>query len=351
MIESELFGLNGYVALAHIEDYLRLPDRVRRIGAAMAPEDIVAAGAPLGTRRNFISITATMLHYFGGREILTNLDEIHPSADLEEHLAVLRFWRRVTIAMRCDGALLNGDADPADSCRVAPPELVEQTASELITATPESIAVLRRFVAAVTSLCFLENCESRLTTCDTGPYPVAGGKRLALRELVTDRDGYYPWAEHTPDRLPHHRFVVALELPDDVEMRTNIWGTAYFTPGDYLKRVSAFRVYTTDSGRLGSLTLEELAPITRTVLAVQRELYRHFAEMSQRERTFAGARMYAWKMKSWAAAAGCEDRIDWELSPRVTGLYDRFSDEAAAAEVFGAALVPPERVSAFRPLA
>jgi hypothetical protein len=350
VLESEFFRLNAYLVLSHIEDYLRLPDRLRTISAAKAPEAIVRQGLPLGTRRNFIGITAMMVHYFGGREMLVNLDEIHPAADLDDHVAVLDFWRRATIAMRCDGALLNSEATPPDSCRVADPAMIERIQADLIRAAPELIAVLRRFVAAVSSLCFLENCESRIATCDTGPYPTGDRRYLALRELITDRDGFYPWAAHAPHTLPHHRFVVALQLPAQVEMHTNLWGTAYFVPPDYLDRVLAFRVYTTDKGRLDPLTVHEFETLTETVLRVQRELYRHFSEMSVRERTFAGVQMYAWKMKSWALAAGCLDEIDWDISRRIREGYERFTDDRYAAKIVGDALVPLDRPSTFRPL-
>ncbi|MGH9022858.1 MAG: hypothetical protein ACRDV9_07145 [Acidimicrobiia bacterium] len=349
-IESELFPMNAYISMAHVEDYLQLPVRLVRITRDTAPEALLASGLRVGTKRNFINLAAMLVHYLGGREILIDLDEIDPASDLDDHLEVLEFWRRATIALRRDEVLLNSDTDPPNSSLVAGDDILAQVADELIPAEPSVAHAVRRFTAIVTAYCYLENCDSRLAVCDTGPYRHSPDRFLVLREMTTDAAGWFPWADEVRHILPHHNFVVAFELPVRIEMETNIWGTAWFRPGDYLAQATGMRVYETDHGRLTPLAMAELVPVTAAVRSAHRRLYRHFAEMSRRERAFAAAKMYAWKAKPWADAAGCLADIDWELSWRTAALYDRLADDSYARELLGGVLIPPDRPGCFRPL-
>lgn len=350
MFESELFPLNSYITMGHLEDYLQMPDRIRAIEAGAAVEDIVRGGLPVGSKRNFISLMAVLLHYFAGRELFIELGDVDLSSDLEDHLVVLDFWRRGTIALRTDDVLSNVDATPTCSSRVIDPAVLERITNDLIPVDSGMLSVVRHLSAQLLAYCFLENCDSRMAVCDTGPYPINGGGRfIALREMCLDT-GDFEWTEGIRDLVPHHNFVVAYAFGDDVEMETNIWGTGWFTPHDYLKHLNAVRVYVTDNGALAPLTVAELRPLTAAIRKAHKELYVRYAQMSRRERALCATRMYAWKLKPWARAAGTLDDIGWDLSPRVLQFYDRLADTAFALELLGNVFVPQDRDGVFRPL-
>jgi hypothetical protein len=348
VFESEMFPISAYVVMSHVEDYLQLPGRLRTIASAVDPYELFSRGLPVGSLRNFIGLMSTLLHYLSGREILIDLGEIDPSSDLRDHLDVLRFWRRGLHGLfgveRLPTPELAGTVRPLHRDRV------EQIIGELIPAEPDVASVVRRFGATLTSYCFLENCDSRLATCDTGPYAIDGDRHLALRELIIDCDGRYPWVDAIRDQLPRHAFVIAYELPRSVSMSVNVWGTAAFHPSDYHAKATGLRVYAVDHDRLLPLTIAELRPLIRTFEAAQERLYRDFAQMSRQDRTLCGVHMYAWKTKSWATAAGCLDRIDWSLSPRVLGLYERYAETLDASRTFADAVISNQRPGSFRPL-
>ncbi|HVW33938.1 MAG TPA: hypothetical protein VHL53_15495 [Acidimicrobiia bacterium] len=351
VFESELFGMNTYIIMAHLEDYLRMPQRMRTIAAAMAPEDVARAGLPVGTKKNFICLVAMPLHYLAGRELFIDLGELDRSSDLDDHLEVLNFWRRATIALRTDGVLANIDAEPRDSSRVLEGEQLEALTADLVPADDEVRSTVRKFGAQLMSYCFLENCDSRMAVCDTGPYPLGReGGLLALRELTTDATGDFPWTEGLRDLLPYHNFVIAYGLPASVKMENNIWGTAWFTPTDYLKQLTHARVYVTDNATLQALPMAELESVTAALRQAHKRLYLKFSEMSVRDRTICATQMYAWKLKSWARAAGCFDEIDWELSSRVVSMFERLSDDDYALQLLGGVFVPQSRDSVWGPL-
>lgn len=139
-----------------------------------------------------------------------------------------------------------------------------------------------------------------------------------------------------------------LDVASDLE--NNIWGTAWFDPHDYLKQLAKVRFYIADSGTLRPLTIAELEPLTATVRKSHKELYVRYAQMSRKERAVCATKVYAWKLKSWARAAGAFEEIRWELSPRVLQMYDLVSDNDYALDLLGRVFVPPERESVFRPI-
>jgi len=322
---------------------------MRIIEEKMAVEEILRTSLFLGTKRNFISLMALFLHYFAGRELFIALDDIDAASDLDDHLVVLDFWRRATLTMRTDGVLTNVDAKPSNSSRVVDAETLQRISDDLIPVDTGILKTSRDLSAQLLSHCFLENCDSRIAVCDTGPYRLKDGTFIALRELCLDT-GDFEWTSGIRELIPHHNFVLAYCFDDSVEMENNIWGTAWFNPHDYLKQLKRVRFYITDSGTLQPLTIAELVPITNAVKKAHRDLYVRYAQMSRRERTICATKLYAWKLKSWARAAGATEEIDWDLSPRVTAMYDRFSDNEAALGLLGDVFVPPSRDGVFRPI-
>lgn len=118
VFESELFGMNTYILMSMMEDYLRVPDRIRKITEKFTATELVAKELSIGTKKNFINLAAMPLHYMTGREIFVDLGENTLEQGLDDQLTVLRFWREATIAMREDNVLFNMDAEPANSARV-----------------------------------------------------------------------------------------------------------------------------------------------------------------------------------------------------------------------------------------
>jgi hypothetical protein len=349
MFESELFPLNSYITMGHLEDYLQLPDRIRMVNAKKSAEEIVRSRLHIGSKINFICLAAILLHYLAGRELFIELGDIDQASDLEDHLVVLDFWRRATIALRSDDVLTNMDGEPADSAKVIDDSTLARVANDLVPIDSGTLSTVRQLSAQLMAYCFLENCDSRMAVCDTGPYVLGDGQFLCLRELCTDT-GDFEWTEGIRQLIPHHNFVIAYAFGHDVKMENNVWGTAWFTPHDYLKHLAKVRVYITDTGSLQPLTVAEMRPLTAAVRRAHKELYVRYAQMSRKERAICATEMYAWKLKSWARAAGVFDDIDWVLSPRVLHMYDPLLDNDYALRLLGDVFVPPGRDSVFRPL-
>lgn len=350
VFESELFGMNTYILMSMMEDYLQVPDRIRTILRHATPEELVRRGLPIGSKRSFINLAAMPLHYMTGRELFVDLGRNPLSEGLEDQLEVLRFWRRATIAMRTDGALFNMDAEPPNSSHVVGPELLDEILGQLEPVDPGSAGTLRKFAVRLTAYAFLENCDARTAVCDTGPYDLGDGTFLALRELCTDGDGDFPWVDGIRETMPEHHFVIAYRLPDSVNMDNNVWGTAWFTPSDYLGEVLEARVFAVRNGELRALSQEDVVSLTTDIRKAHRALYARLAGTDPEERNLYATQMYSWKLKAWARLAGCYDEIDWEISPEIVESYERFKDPGVALGLIGGVFVPADRDGCFRPI-
>ena len=89
---------------------------------------------PIGNKRSFINLAAMPLHYLTGRELFVDLGENTLAHGLDDQLAVLRFWREATIAMRTDGVLYNMHADPPNSSHVVGEALMAEIRGHLLPA-------------------------------------------------------------------------------------------------------------------------------------------------------------------------------------------------------------------------
>ncbi|MCW4354719.1 hypothetical protein ONR57_15530 [Hoyosella sp. YIM 151337] len=350
VFESELFGMNTYILMSMMEDYLRVPERMRIIRQHATPTELVRKALPIGNKRSFINLAATPLHYLTGRELFVDLGEDSLSDGLDDQLEVLRFWREATIAMRTDGVLFNMDAEPPNSSHVINDDLLAEIRASLLPADAGVKAGIRKFGARLTAYAFLENCDARTAVCDTGPYQLEDGSFLALRETCADGDGDFPWVDGIRETLPYHHFVIAYRLPATVKMDNNVWGTAWFTPSDYQAEIIETRVFCTDGGDLRPLDADEVTVATNAIRKAHRALYQRLAETDPEERNLYATQMYAWKLKAWARLAGCYDEIDWSITPRIAESYKKFSDPDLALKLIGGVFVPQDRDGCFRPL-
>ncbi len=91
--------MNTYILMSMMEDYLRVPERIRTIRKHATPTELVRKALPIGNKRSFINLAATPLHYLTGRELFVDLGENSLSDGLADQLEVLRFWREAPL--RC----------------------------------------------------------------------------------------------------------------------------------------------------------------------------------------------------------------------------------------------------------
>jgi hypothetical protein len=312
-LESALIPVTAYIVVACAEAFLRYPEMMRRIDAALPAEEIGRRARRPGCQVDTCYLWSVSNFFLLGRKIMGMLD---PSGDDPVATAtVLDFWERAAMAYRGgDGtrqAWDTGTALPYDEGIVA--VLLEGVAP---IEDDEHRAIVKRFSATLVNHLFLLYFDTRAGYGDTGPYPVPGhpGRSLLVRDFYRLGHGDFPWSDVAAD-IPYHHLTAAMVL-EGVDFRVTDFGTSNHTPEDYLDHLVGFALHTTDGLPPGELRLvppEEYDDIVGAVRKAQAQHYRNIAAMSRDEKIRAGAYVYFTFLRPFAEEAGIADELDWTV--------------------------------------
>jgi hypothetical protein len=311
-LESALIPVTAYIVVACAEAYLRYPEMVRRIDAAMPAEEIGRRARRPGCQVDTCYLWSIANFYLLGRKIMSMLDPA--SDDPEATATVLDFWERAAMAYRGDGtrqAWDTGTATPYDGATIA--RLLEGTVP---IADEEHRAEVKRFSATLVNHLFLLYFDTRAGYGDTGPYPVPGhpDRTVIVRDLYRLSQGDFPWSDVAAG-VPYHHLTAAMVL-EGVESRITDFGTSNHTPEDYLDHLVGFGLFTTDGlppGELAPVPLGEHAGIVAAVRSAQAAHYRNIAKMTRDEKIRAGAYVYFTFLRPFAEEAGVAEELDWSV--------------------------------------
>jgi hypothetical protein len=226
---------------------------------------------------------------------------------------VLDFWRRAALAYRGDGNVQAWDAGFVN--RPYHDDVVRALVEGSAAVDDEQRAVVKRFNATLVAYLFLLYFDTRVGVGDTGPWPLPDGRTLLVRDYYQLGQSDFAWSDVAAD-VPYRNLTAALVL-DDVGVKVNDWGTSVTDPEDYLDRLAAFGLYTTDGGGLRPVAFEELDGVAAAVRQAQARHYRNVAAMTRRQKIDAGAYVYFSFLRPFAEVAGVAGDLDWTV-PRDT---------------------------------
>ena len=348
--QSQLIPVTPYILVACCEAFLRYPEMVRVIDAALPAERIGALGRRPDSRINTVYLWSIANFFLVGRKVFTQMD---PSLDtVDGAFAVLDFWDRAAGGFRGDGTRMAHDT--GGTVRVYEPDLVQRVA-EAAVASPvdeELRPELQRINATLVNYLFLLNFDTRVGSGDTGPYDLGAmglgpaGTTMVLRDFYRMGRGDFWWTDVAED-VPHQHLLAGLVLRD-VEARITDFGTTNTVPEDYLDRLVGFALFTADGGSAGSLRpvpLDDLRAQAAAVRVAERALYRRIARMDEDEMIRCGAEVYFTFLRPFAEAAGVADQLDWSVPRDIRPpVYDLL---VAAGRELGANPPPPEDPSEY----
>ena len=316
-LESGLIPVSAYIVDACAEAYFRYPALVAEIEAAMAPERIAVAGRRPGVQVNPVYLWSIANFYLVGRKVLQQLPDF--ADDVEATWRVLDFWERAALAYRGDGHAQAWDAGlwvrPYGDDVLAP--LLDSVRPVGSAAGAVDPAAVRRLSATLMSYLFLLYFDTRVGTGDTGPYPLADGRVLIVRDFYRLSTSDFSWSDVARE-VPYRNLTAALVL-EGVDVKVNDWGTSVTDPEDYLERVVGFGLCTSDTpdGSLAPVPVGEIDDIVAAVRRAQAAHYRNVAAMTKADKIRCGAYVYFTFLRPFAEVAGVADRLDWTV-PRDT---------------------------------
>lgn len=324
-LESALIPVTAYIVVACAEAFLRYPEMIRQIDAAMPAEEIGHRARRPGCQVDTCYLWSISNFFLLGRKIMAMLDPT--SDDPAETATVLDFWERAALAHRGDGTRQAWDTGTS---RPYPDEIVTALLADVAPIVDDDHrAQVKRFSATLVNHLFLLYFDTRAGYGDTGPYEVPGnpGRSLLVRDFYRLAQGDFPWSTVAKD-VPYHHLTAAMVL-EGVGSTFTDFGTSNHTPEDYLDHLVGFALYTTDGMPPGEVRLvpdAEYDAIIAAVRTAQRQHYRNIAAMTRDEKIRAGAYVYFSFLRPFAEMAGVADELDWTVPRDLPGpVYELMS--------------------------
>jgi len=318
-LESKLIPVSAYILIGSVECYWRYPELMAAIDAAMPAEKIGARGRRPGTQVNAVNLWSIANVFLHGRQILILLGQIPSDHEPERSAAVLDFWRRA--APNYHGGHLAAWETKGPSLTPYEPDVIAALYDATAPVDDETGAVMKRLNALLMSYLFLLYFDTRAGIGDTGPYPLADGRVLLVRDFSKLGVSDFAWSHDVAQDVPYRNLTAAFVL-NGVDLTVNDWGTSTTRPEDYLDRVERFGLFTTDDGNVAPVPLAEMPAISAAVKQAQAKQYRLIAAMSRRERLNAGAYVYFTFLRPFADVAGVADALDWSLPNASLPVYE-----------------------------
>jgi|TARA_B110001454_G_scaffold81052_1_gene78139 hypothetical protein len=307
---SQLIPVTQYVTVSCIEAFLRYPEAVTTIAAAMPPEEIGAAARRPGCQVDSVFLWGIANFFLIGRNVMAMVD---PTLDsVERTRTVLDFWARASHAYR-GGPHLHA-AEVGNRVDVLSPEMVAHLAAGATRVDDERRDRIRRANATLINHLFLLYFDTRVGHADTGPYRLEDGRTLIVRDFYRLGESDFSWSGVAAG-VPHRNLTAALVLDPQVEVSITDYGTTISSPEDYLEHLNGFGLYTTDGVVPGGLPVplsdQELEATAAAAKVAQRKHYRDIVAMDRDERIACGAYVYFTFLRPFAEIAGVADEIDW----------------------------------------
>lgn len=316
-LESKIIPVSAYIVTACIEAFLRYPDMMRAIDAALPAEEIGRRARRPGCRVNTVYLWSISNFFLIGRKVYELIDPAK-AHDVAEVHTVLDFWERAARGFRGDGTVQAHDTGTA---AVYSQDVVDTLLAGVVPVDDAELrASIRSFNATLVAWLFLLYFDTRVGHGDTGPYPLPPADDGTPRVLVV-RDFYdmaqsdFWWSGVAAD-VPYRNLTAALVLEGVTVDRITDFGTSYTTPEDFLDHLVGFGLHTTDGcepGELRRVPLDEMPAIIKAVRTAQSAHYRNIAAMDRDEKIRCGAYVYFSFLRPFALEAGVADRLDWTV--------------------------------------
>jgi hypothetical protein len=318
-LESRLIPVSAYILVSAAEAWYRWPDLAAAIDKALPAEEIGRAGRRPGMRVNAVHLWSAANIYLTGRKLLTAFGLVDDEP--ERTWTVLDFWRRAAHAYRGDGHLQAWDAGL--TLRPYDEEITSALLADATATDDGTRGAVKKLNATLVAYLFLLYFDTRVGVGDSGPYPLPDGRTLLVRDYYQLGNSDFAWSSVAAG-VPYSNLTAALVL-DGVDVHVNDWGTSLTHPEDYLDRLSAFALYTTDGpGReLRLVPAEDWDGLAAAVRKAQADHYRQVAAMSRSQKIDAGAYVYFSFLRPFAEVAGVAGDLDWTVPRDTVGpLYD-----------------------------
>jgi hypothetical protein len=309
---------------------------LREISALAPPEEIGRRMRGLGRRPYALQPFILGCSYLGWRQqrmldLGLNEGDRFPEERPDDIAYLMDFWARLQEAYRQDGFLLPDQAD--GTCPVLDPPDLERLDRSTAAGGAGELTRVRRMAATLELFCFVLHGEQRDGIFGHGPYPLADGSVLFVREFNDLRNDYLPWAA-TPSRNPFDAVIVAYRARD-VSVRCDMFASMTVSPHEFGDRLEGLCVLGVDGadGQPQLLDVDQIDAVQAAAADAQEQLYLAALEWDDRYKIAYGAPLFANHLWVVARIAGAEPEMGQRIMAAFEETAERRVDELLAADV------------------
>lgn len=349
--ESKLFPVSAYIMLGYLNAFYRYPTLLRKIEAAMSPEDIADRIRNTNSKLKSMSVNWCMPNfYLLGREMLINMGVIRPQDAAEDVAYVLDFWRRFQLASRRDdGHLTNREG--GHRSQIIPERQLQVMHADMFDCSEgdDLHEAAINFTAAISQYVVLIACDSRVCMSNHGPFNLGDSQEMLLREFYDLGQGDLPWLDDIAGDLPFSRLTFATAVKDTHFYIVDDWGSYEAQPEYKAENLVGVALYTSDDlsethTPVGMGSREELTATLNDyadrLKRVTSKLWERFAGYHREQLMDAGALNYYAVIRDFAHVAGVYDNDDWfTIDERADRFRPLLNDEYGN-QILGALFVP-----------
>jgi hypothetical protein len=347
--ESKLFPVNPYIALSYFQAWYRWPELLRKIDEAMPAEEIGDRARQVGSYVNTITMGLIPQFYSGGRQILIDMGMLKPTDALDDVMFVMDFGQRINMAYhRSANHIIPSDAGHRAQVHTARQTKAFEDAALGVQPGDRLHTAFNKFMATLSAYGFLSHCECRLSFNNHGPYKLANGNEMLVRDALDLAECDYPWMDGVAANIGVNNITATVVMKDTHFHMVDDWASFEATPSYDADNMVAVGLYTSDYLSDGYIPLhmdnasdlaDFLETLTEELEDATAKMWRSMAGWSRDQMIEAGLLVYAGVTKDLAHFAGVYEQDDWfQVEDRARRFYPLFNDEyggALIAEIVG----------------
>ena len=324
LLESKLFPVTAYICVSFYEAYDILYDILKKVSEKTTPEKMGKESRKILSEIHALSIFYIPLFYMVGRmgEIQRNGGD--PKSETQEKreqtIFVLDFWKRLATSYFPEGKLSVYDSNKLNIA--INQSDIDWAKNQIIDISKEDVINVKRTMANLEVVSFLDECEARAKICDHGPYQINENEVLIFREISHLYDGgkpHFPWSE--TDAISPFNNVAFIFRLKDIKVKFDDFATLESVPADFIDNITGVALLTREGNNVKPLDLDIIDSFNDYSVKANKELFLKFAKWDRKQRLIAGAYAYCYGYARYTNFVGVTDEINWEIPERIMDKY------------------------------
>ncbi len=324
LLETQLFPVTAYICVSFYNAYDMLYEILKKISEKTTPEIMGRESRKILSEIHALSIFYIPLYYMIGRMGEIQRKGGDPRSESPEKrkqtLFVLDFWKKLATSYFKDEKLSVYDSNKKNM--VLDHSTVKKTLKNVIDLSKDEVIKLKRTVANLEVVSFLDECEARAKICDHGPYKINDNESLVFREISHLYDGgspHFPWSE-TNAKAPFNNIAFAFRLKD-VQNNFDDFATLETIPQDFTDNITGVALLTRSEQKIKTLDWNILDSFKDYSERANKELFLKFSKWDRKQRLIAGAYAYCYGYARYTNFVGITNDINWDLTEKTMNTY------------------------------